>query len=96
MKKHEGVDVQIHVFLTSAPVRRSGRLHDPADLLPGKEPPAEWAPDQVWTNIQISCGYVKRSVRALFDSMRDWKGIQEKAREVNCTKPHIKNNETSR
>jgi hypothetical protein len=36
MKKYGGVDVQIHVFLTSALVG-GGQLHAPAALTPGKE-----------------------------------------------------------
>jgi hypothetical protein len=37
MKAYEGVDVSIHIYLTSA-LARSGQLHVPAALLPGKEP----------------------------------------------------------
>jgi hypothetical protein len=55
MKAHGGVDVQIHVFLTSSLVEVSGQLHVPAALIPGKEPSVlirqevEWAPEPVWT-----------------------------------------------
>jgi hypothetical protein len=38
MKACGGVDVQIHIVLTSAVAREvSGHLHAPAALLPGKE-----------------------------------------------------------
>jgi hypothetical protein len=37
MKTYEGVDVLIHVFLTSALVGE-GQLHNPAAVSPGKEP----------------------------------------------------------
>jgi hypothetical protein len=38
MKTYGGVDVQIHVFLTSAQVG-DGQLQAPAAFPPGKEPP---------------------------------------------------------
>jgi hypothetical protein len=43
MKAYEGVDVYTHIFLTSALVR-SGQLHAPAALHPGKR-----APGTHWT-----------------------------------------------
>jgi hypothetical protein len=39
MKAYRGVDVHIHVFLTSALAEVSGQLHAPAASSPGKEPP---------------------------------------------------------
>jgi hypothetical protein len=39
MKTYGGVDVQIHVFLTSALVEVSGQLHALAPLPPKEEPP---------------------------------------------------------
>jgi hypothetical protein len=38
MKTYGGVDMQIHVFVTSALVEVSGQLHAPAILLPGNSP----------------------------------------------------------
>jgi hypothetical protein len=38
MKAHGGVDVQIHIFLTSVLVEVTGQLHAPADFAPGKDP----------------------------------------------------------
>jgi hypothetical protein len=55
MKAYGGLDVQIHIFLTSALVGGSVQLHVPVALPPGKEPPvfigqeAGWAPEPVWT-----------------------------------------------
>jgi hypothetical protein len=52
MKSYRGVDVYIHIFLTSALLRGEW---SPAALSPGKEPPvsigyeAVWAPEPVWT-----------------------------------------------
>jgi hypothetical protein len=52
MKKYGGVDVKIRIFLTSAEI--GVKLHVPASLLPGKEPPvligyeAGWAQESVW------------------------------------------------
>jgi hypothetical protein len=37
MKAYGGVDVEIHVFLTSALVRGDGQFYAPASLPPGKE-----------------------------------------------------------
>jgi hypothetical protein len=37
MKAYWGVDVQIHIFLTSALAQVCGQLHAPAALSPGKE-----------------------------------------------------------
>jgi hypothetical protein len=39
MKAYGGVDVYIHVYLTSALVEVNCQLHVPAALPPGKEPP---------------------------------------------------------
>jgi hypothetical protein len=39
MKSYGGVDVEIHIFLTSTLVGGSGHLHAQANLSPGKEPP---------------------------------------------------------
>jgi hypothetical protein len=55
MKAYGGVNVKIHIFLTSALVGGSGQLHAPAALHPGEKPPvsigweAGWAPEPVWT-----------------------------------------------
>jgi hypothetical protein len=38
MEAYGGVDVEIHVFMTSALVEVSGHLHNPAALSPGKVP----------------------------------------------------------
>jgi hypothetical protein len=38
LKTYEGVDIQIHIVLTSALVEVNGQLHAPATLLLGKEP----------------------------------------------------------
>jgi hypothetical protein len=39
MKTYGGVDIQIHISLTSALAEVSGQLHTPAALPPGKEVP---------------------------------------------------------
>jgi hypothetical protein len=38
MKTYRGVDVQIHIFLTSVLVEVGGQLHVPAALPPGTNP----------------------------------------------------------
>jgi hypothetical protein len=38
MRTYGGVDVYIHIFLTSVLLEVSGQLHAPAALPPGKEP----------------------------------------------------------
>jgi hypothetical protein len=50
MKAYGGVDVYIHIFLTSALAGGSGHLHAPVALPPEKEPSeVGWTPDSVWT-----------------------------------------------
>jgi hypothetical protein len=55
MKVYGAVDVQIHVFLTSALVEVSDQLHGANVLLLQKQHPAPtgqgagWAPKPVWT-----------------------------------------------
>jgi hypothetical protein len=39
MKINRGVDIEIHIFLTSALLEVSGQLHAPASLPTGKAPP---------------------------------------------------------
>jgi hypothetical protein len=39
MKAYGGLDVYIHIFLTSALAGGGGQLHAPAALPPGKEAP---------------------------------------------------------
>jgi hypothetical protein len=39
MKAYGGVDVQVHIFFTSALVGGGGQLYAPAALPPEKEPP---------------------------------------------------------
>jgi hypothetical protein len=55
MKTYGGVDVQIHVSLTSALAGGEWSASRPGRFTPGKEPPvpigkeAGWAPEPVWT-----------------------------------------------
>jgi hypothetical protein len=61
MKRQEGVNVQIHVFLTL-----SGQLHAPSALPRGKEPPvligqeAGWDPERAWTTWRVEKCYPYR------------------------------------
>jgi hypothetical protein len=54
MKVYVGVDIQIHIFFTSALVE-GGQLHVAAALPPDEKPAvligyeARWAPEPVWT-----------------------------------------------
>jgi hypothetical protein len=54
MTAYGSVDVQIHIFLTSALVEVNGQLHAPAALPPGKDPTisiaseAGWPPQPIW------------------------------------------------
>jgi hypothetical protein len=65
MKTHGGVDVYIHIFLTSALVGGKWSALRPAALPPGKELPvpiryeAVWAPEAIWTTWrrENSCPY---------------------------------------
>jgi hypothetical protein len=41
MKAYEGVDIYIHIFVTSALAEVSGQLHAPAAVHPGTEPPVK-------------------------------------------------------
>jgi hypothetical protein len=47
MKAYGGVDLQLHVFLTSELVG-GGQIHAPAALPPGKEPPVPIGKEAVW------------------------------------------------
>jgi hypothetical protein len=55
MKVYGGVDVWIHIFLTSALAASEWSAYAPAVLLPGKEAPVPirsevgWTPEPVWT-----------------------------------------------
>jgi len=56
MKAYGGVEVQCHVFVTSALYRSSGQLHAPAYLAQGKKPPASSPGPVLCTQFQF---YIK-------------------------------------
>jgi hypothetical protein len=53
MKVYGGMNIQIHIFLTSSLAGGGGQLHAPVALHPEKDPPvptgeeAEWSPEPV-------------------------------------------------
>jgi hypothetical protein len=55
MKAYGGMDIQIHIFLTSALVGGEWSVSRPAALSPGKEPEVPiiqegwWTPEPIWT-----------------------------------------------
>jgi hypothetical protein len=90
MKTYGGVDVQIHVFLTSAQFVVSGQHHTPAALPPGEEPPvpigkeAGWAREPVWTTWRGEESYPYR------DSKFDPSAVQPVAsRHTDCANTRI-------